>query len=88
MKLETWIDIGVLPLLAAALLLSTYRVLRGPTSADRVVALDHLATTGIGIACALAVRAGEVALGDAVLVIALLSFLATLGYARFLGRPQ
>ena len=84
MTLEALIDFGVLPLLGAALLLSAYRVLRGPTAADRVVGIDLLALTGIGVACAVAVRDDQVALGDVVLVIALVAFLSTLAYARFL----
>lgn len=84
MTLVALIDFGVLPLLGAALLLSAYRVLRGPTPADRVVGLDLLAVTGIGVACAVAVRNDQPALGDVVPVIALVAFLGTLAYARFL----
>ena len=84
MTLDALIDFGVLPLLGAALLLSAYRALRGPTAPDRVVAMDLLAANGIGIACALAVRDDQVVLGDLVLVISLVTFLGTLAYARFL----
>lgn len=88
MTLEALIDFGVLPLLGAALLLSAYRVLRGPTTSDRVVGMDLLAATGIGVACAVAVRDDQVVLGDLVLVISLVSFLGTLAYARFLEARQ
>jgi multicomponent Na+:H+ antiporter subunit F len=86
--LEALIDLGVMPLLGAAVLLVVWRVLRGPTAADRIVALDALAATGAGLACALAVRSGQAAVGDVVLVLSLVVFLATLAYARFLERPR
>ena len=88
MTLPMVIDYGVFPLLGAAVLLATYRVLKGPTAADRVVALDLVAATGIGVACALSVRDDQPALGDLVLVIALVTFLATLAYARFMEKPR
>lgn len=84
MTLDALIDFGVLPLLGAALLLAAYRVLRGPTASDRVVGMDLLAATGIGVACALAVRDDQVVLGDVALIISLVAFLGTLAYARFL----
>ncbi len=84
MTLESLITWAVLPLLGVAFALGTFCVLRGPTSADRVVALDTLASIGLGLAAALAVLTDQAALGDVVLVVALVSFLGTIAYARFL----
>jgi multicomponent Na+:H+ antiporter subunit F len=76
----------VLPLLSLAVLLATVRVLRGPTLADRVVALELLTTLGIGLACALAIATGEAVFLDVSLVLALIAFLGTVAFARYVER--
>lgn len=82
-----WVALRVvLPLLALAALCAAARALRGPTVPDRVVALDLLATVGLGMACSWAIGAGETALLDAALVLALLAFLGTVAFARYLER--
>lgn len=86
MTLEQLILFGVLPLLGLAFVLATSRVFIGPSLADRVVALDTAAVVGIGVAATLAVLGGQAVIGDAVLVIALVSFLGTVAYARFLEK--
>ena len=74
----------VLPVLALAALLNGWRVLRGPTLADRVVGLELLTTVGIAIAACAALLPDQTALLDVSLVLALVAFLATLAYARVL----
>ena len=76
----------VLPMLGTAFGLTVYRLLRGPSAEDRVVALDALAVTGIGLAATLAIVNDQSELGDELLVIALVAFLGTLAYARYLER--
>lgn len=77
-------------LLAAGLALTLFRLVRGPTLPDRVVALDLAAVLVVGLLAVASIRAGtEVFLGTAV-VLALLAFLGTVVFARFLrksGRP-
>jgi multicomponent Na+:H+ antiporter subunit F len=82
-----WVAVHVaLPLLALAALLVSVRALSGPSVPDRVVALDLLATIGMGMACTWAIGAGETALLDAALVLALLAFVGTVAFARHLER--
>jgi multicomponent Na+:H+ antiporter subunit F len=82
-----WVTLRiVLPLLAAAAVLTALRVLRGPSFPDRVVGLDLLATIGIGLAAAWAIVTGESVFLDAALVIALIAFLAVIAFARYLER--
>ena len=78
----------VLPLLGLAALLGGWRVLRGPTLADRVVGLELLTTIGIGIAACAAIVADQPALLDVSFVLALVVFLAALAYARSLGSKR
>ncbi len=69
-----------------ALLLATWRFLKGPTAADRVVAFDVLtiiAVTGIAL---VALIEGRGIYLDVALVYALLSFLGVIVVARYLER--
>lgn len=76
----------VLPLLGIAALLSAVRIFRGPTLADRVVALELLTTLGIGLASGLALATGEGVYLDAALVLGLVAFLGTVAFARYVEK--
>ena len=64
-----------IPVLALAVLLVAVRALRGPTLADRVVALDVLSTIGVALAGAWAIGTGQSAFLDAALVLGVLHHL-------------
>lgn len=72
--------------LMAALTLAFVRCIKGPTSADRVVALDAMTIAGISVIVMLAVFAGRVIYLDVAMVYALLSFLGVVAVARYLER--
>ena len=72
--------------LATALVLTFVRMVRGPTAHDRVVALDNLGSTIVGLVGIYAIRLGQPALLDALIVIALLGFVSTVAFARYLER--
>lgn len=74
----------LLPLLSVAILLAFGRLLRGPSLADRVVALDLLATFGIGIVAIYAIATEQPAFMDVAMVVALLVFLSTVGFAYYI----
>ncbi|MEM8884274.1 MAG: monovalent cation/H+ antiporter complex subunit F [Planctomycetota bacterium] len=82
------VRVVVMPLLGLAALLAGWRVLRGPTLADRVVGLELLTTIGIGLAAGAGVVADQPALLDVSLVLALVVFLGALAYARSLGSDR
>jgi multicomponent Na+:H+ antiporter subunit F len=67
-----------------SLLLSFVRFLKGPTAADRVVALDAMTISGISIIVFIAFFAARVVYLDVALVYALLSFLGVIAVARYL----
>ena len=71
-------------LLLFGLLLGAYRLLSGPTAADRVVALDLCTILGIGLAAVLAIRAENPVLLDVAMVLALVAFLATIALASLI----
>lgn len=72
--------------LAAALLLAAWRMVRGPSFADRFVALDMLTAVAIGFAAITAVATGRGAFLDIALGISLINFVATAAFAAFLER--
>lgn len=67
-----------------AILLSFIRFIKGPTPADRVVALDAMTICGISLIIFLAMRAGRIIYLDVAMVYALLSFLGVIAVARYL----
>ena len=73
----------VLPLLSASGVLVFYRLLVGPTLPDRVVALDLLTIQLFGVLVALALYDDESALMDVALILALVAFIGTVAFARY-----
>jgi multicomponent Na+:H+ antiporter subunit F len=64
------------------------RLVVGPTLADRVVALDMAAFVAIGVVALYAVLMHEPAFLDVALVLALIAFMATAAFARFVERTS
>lgn len=67
--------------LFANLLITLWRVLRGPTAADRLLSALLFGTTGVAILALLSVSAGN-ALLDAALVLALLAAISGAAFAQ------
>jgi len=69
-----------------SLAIAFIRLAKGPTLADRVVALDMMTVSIIAVCGVAAVATGVQALLDVALVLALVGFLATVALARFAER--
>ena len=69
-----------------ALLLTAWRLLRGPDAVDRVLALDTLYINVVALVILLGLRMGTALLFEAALIVALLGFVSTVALARFLSR--
>ena len=74
--------------LAIAMLLATFRMIRGPRAQDRVLALDSLYICTMLLFLTLGVRTGTVFFFEAALAIAMLGFVSTLALAKFLMRGE
>lgn len=70
-------------ILVFSALLALIRVVRGPTLPDRVVALDLIGTLISGFVVVSAAATGLSYFLDVAIVIALLSFVGTVAYARY-----
>jgi multicomponent Na+:H+ antiporter subunit F len=77
---------GSFVVLSVSLALSVWRLLRGPSLADRVVALDLIAILVIGMIAVDAVATGQASFLRVATVVALLAFLGTIAFARRLEK--
>lgn len=69
-----------------AMLLCGWRLLRGPTLPDRVLALDTLYVNVVAFVVLLGMRQGTGLYFEAALLIALLGFVSTVALGRYLQR--
>jgi multicomponent Na+:H+ antiporter subunit F len=72
-----------LVLASALTLLAGYRVIKGPTVPDRVVALDTIATNVVAIAVLYALRTGRGLFVTVGLVLAIIAFISTVTVAKY-----
>jgi multicomponent Na+:H+ antiporter subunit F len=83
--LENSITLSLL-LLSAAAAVTFVRLLLGPTLPDRVVAMDLLGIIIVGLIVVSTAATGERAFLDVAIVIALVSFVGTVAYSRYIER--
>ncbi len=74
--------------LAIAILLTAYRLFRGPTPADRVLAIDLLAIIAGGAVLLVSLVSGDPVFIDIVVVLGVVVFFGTVALARTLSRQS
>lgn len=72
--------------LGLALVACVWRVIRGPTFADRVLSLDMVSIITIGFVALYAVESNTPVILDVTVVIAVLAFLSTVAFAYLIER--
>lgn len=85
----TTIEVAVelaIAMIGLAFLLAFVRLVRGPTLPDRVVALDLMGVLTVGMIAAYDVATDQPVLLDPATVVALVGFLGTVAFARYLER--
>lgn len=75
---------AMLATLSVALLMAFYRLVRGPSLPDRVMALDVAATLLVGMMGLYAVAKSEPVFIRVAMVVALVNFFGTIAYAYYL----
>ena len=70
------------------ILLAVVRLVKGPSLADRVVALELLSAVAIGIMAAWSVAADDAVYLDVALLVALIAFLGTVAFARYAEKEK
>lgn len=74
---------GALGLAAVMTLLVSYRVIRGPTTPDRVVALETIGTNVVAIALLYGMLTAQGYFVGVSLVLAIIGFISTIAVARY-----
>lgn len=77
---------GALYAVALAMLLSLYRLLRGPTLPDRILALDTLYVNTIAALILFGMQLRSVIYFEAALIIAMLGFVGTVVLSKYVMR--
>jgi len=84
-----WAAAGAAGMILVALVCAAIRLLRGPTLPDRVIALDLVTMLLVAFLALIALAEGRPAYLDLALALALVAFLGTVAFARFIDRsPQ
>ena len=71
-------------MLTLSVVLAFIRLLRGPSLPDRVVAFDLMTSLAVGIMALYSIATEETVFLDVAIVLALISFLGTVAFARYL----
>lgn len=79
-------SVAALAMLALALALNVYRLLRGPTAPDRIVALDTAYINAVALLVLLGIVRDSSLYFEAALLIALLGFIGTVALCKFVLR--
>jgi multicomponent Na+:H+ antiporter subunit F len=88
MDASTTPSVVALTMLAAAACLTFIRLLKGPTLPDRVVAIDLIGVLMVCILVVTAAATGQQAFLDVGMVVALISFVGTVAYSRYIERSR
>lgn len=86
MSLSLYIDYVILPILAVSLAMVFIRLFKGPEVVDRVVALDLLITTGVGVIAVYSISTQQYTFIDVGLILALIAFLSTIAFSFYLEK--
>ena len=78
----------VLLILSISLIIAAIRLVVGPSLSDRVIALDLIAFITIGFIATYAISTSRPALLDAATVLALVAFLGTAAFARYIQNAK
>jgi len=86
MTLENYLSYVIMPILIFSILLIFIRFLKGPSIADRVIAIDLLVTCSIGVIAFVSITTNQLTLLDIAMVIALIAFLSTVAFSYYLEK--
>ena len=75
-----------LPMLSLAVVLSFIRLVKGPSLPDRVVALNVLTTVALALISVYAILRDRQVFLDVAILVALITFLGTVAFARYLEK--
>ncbi|WP_078146524.1 MULTISPECIES: Na(+)/H(+) antiporter subunit F1 [unclassified Exiguobacterium] len=77
-----------LAILLLAMLMMLYRVVKGPTTADRVIALDSIGIALISVIALLSILLDTTLYFEVILLLSILAFIGTVAFSKFLERGE
>jgi len=83
-NVDVWVAVVVFAAISLAFILAFIRLVLGPSLADRIVALDLVAYLAVAYMVAYAVITDEMFFLDPALVLALIAFVGTIAFARYI----
>ena len=86
MSLSLYFDYVILPILAVSLFIVLIRLFKGPEVVDRVVALDLLITSGVGVVAVYSISTDQNTFMDVGLILALIAFLGTIAFSYYIEK--
>jgi multisubunit Na+/H+ antiporter MnhF subunit len=75
-------------MLVISVLLGFFRLVRGPTSVDRIIAFDLIVLTIVAFTALLSVEQNSAHFVELILVVSLLGFFGTVALAKSMERPE
>lgn len=75
-------------MIGLAMFCALYRVAKGPRAQDRILGLDTVYITGMLLLLTFGIRTANVLYFEAALTIALLGFVSSIAFAKFLMRGE
>jgi multicomponent K+:H+ antiporter subunit F len=84
--LMTWTLYGAFGVVALAQVMAMIRLVIGPGTGDRILALDTMVVNAIGLIVLLGIALGTQLYFEVTLLVAMLGFVSTVAYARFVLR--
>lgn len=88
MTLFDYLYYVILPILIVSMVLIVWRFVKGPSIADKVISLDLLITTGIGIIAIYSIIYNHSTLMDTAMILALIAFLSTVALSYYLEKRR
>lgn len=88
MSLYDYLYYIILPILSVSMLMIFIRFLIGPTLSDKVVSIDLIITTGIGIIAVYSIYTNQPTFLDIAMTLALIAFLGTVAFSYYLEKRK
>ena len=88
MTVNDYLYFVILPILTVSVLIIFVRFLLGPSLSDRVVSLDLLITTGVGIIAVYSIVTDQPTFLDIAMILALIAFLGTVAFSYYMEKRE
>ncbi len=85
---ENYLLYVVIPIICLSIFMILLRFVKGPEVVDRVVALDLIITSGVGLIGVFCLISGNATFLDDAMILALIAFFSTIAFAYYLDKKK